>query len=104
MSALHDAAPRDLLVMVLKQGGALVAGGLLAGLVAARAAARVFATTLYDVAPGDPMTFVAVAGALAAIGVGRVLRAGAPGQHRGSGGRTSLSVAALSASRFPRRS
>ena len=64
------AAPADLLRLVLSHGAWLVAGGLAAGLVAARVLAMTLAAMLFEVRPGDPLTFVAVALVLAAVGMG----------------------------------
>jgi putative ABC transport system permease protein len=63
------ARPRDVLRLVLGEGGALVAIGLGLGLVAAFAVGRLLASTLHDVGPGDPPTFVLVALVLGATGL-----------------------------------
>ncbi len=55
------AAPRAVLRMVLRQALALVVAGLVLGLVAALALARLMSGLLYDIAPTDPATYLAVA-------------------------------------------
>jgi predicted permease len=56
--------------MVLREGGVLVAVGLMLGVAGAFLVARVIQGLLFGVAPHDPATFVAVAVTMAAIGVG----------------------------------
>jgi putative ABC transport system permease protein len=63
------ARPRDVLRLVLGEGGALVAIGLGLGLAAAVAVGRLLASTLHDVGPGDPPTFLLVALVLGATGL-----------------------------------
>ena len=46
--------------MVVRQGLALVAVGVVIGLVAALALTRVFRSLLFDVEPTDPVTFAAI--------------------------------------------
>jgi putative ABC transport system permease protein len=53
--------------MVLKQGAALAAGGVLVGLVAAAGVTRLMASLLFGVEPIDPPTFAAVALSLSVI-------------------------------------
>ena len=60
---------RDVLRLVLGYGGILMAGGLVVGLAAAMAAAKLLATQLYDVRPTDPLTYAAVAVILLATGI-----------------------------------
>jgi putative ABC transport system permease protein len=55
--------------MILKEGGVLLAFGLVLGVVGAFFAARVIQGLLFGVAPHDPITFVGVAVLMAAIGV-----------------------------------
>jgi predicted permease len=55
------AAPRAVLRMVLRQALVLVVAGLGLGLTAALLLARLMAGLLYDIAPTDPATYVAVA-------------------------------------------
>jgi putative ABC transport system permease protein len=63
------AAPADLLRLVLSHGAWLVACGLAAGLAVARVLAMTLAATLFEVRPGDPLTFAAAALVLAAVGM-----------------------------------
>ena len=53
--------------MVVRQGLALTAAGLLVGAVAALAATRLLASLLYEVAPSDPATYAAIALVLGAV-------------------------------------
>ncbi len=56
---------RDVLRLVVLQGMGLAVLGLLLGLAGSIAGRReVSASLLYDVKPGDPLTYVAVVGAL----------------------------------------
>jgi predicted permease len=55
------ARPGAVLGMVLRQGLALTAGGILAGAVAALAAARLVSSMLVNVSAGDPVIFAAAA-------------------------------------------
>lgn len=55
------ARPRDVLLLVLKQGSIPVAFGLAAGIAGAVALTRVLGTLLYHVSPTDPMIFAIVA-------------------------------------------
>jgi predicted permease len=55
--------------MILREGGVLVAIGLVAGVAGAYFAAGVIRGLLFGVEPRDPLTFVAVIGTMAAIGV-----------------------------------
>ena len=62
---------RQVLFLVLLQGGALVASGLLLGLLCALILNRTLASLLYGVTASDPGTFVTVAlvfGAVAMLG------------------------------------
>jgi ABC-type antimicrobial peptide transport system permease subunit len=54
---------------VLQRGLALVAVGVLVGLVGAVAFTRVLAALLYDVSATDPMVFAVIIGVLAAVGI-----------------------------------
>jgi predicted permease len=56
--------------MVLREGGVLLALGLVLGVIGAFLAARVIQGLLFGVAPHDPMTFAGVALMMAAIGIG----------------------------------
>ena len=57
----------DIVRMVAREGGALVAGGVVAGSAGALALARGVETLLYGVAPNDPRVFVAAAGLFGVI-------------------------------------
>jgi predicted permease len=61
------AQPRDIWKMVFGQGLVIVAIGVLAGLLAACAAARVISSFLFGVSPYDPLTFAGVAILLAIV-------------------------------------
>src|SRR5262249_31718017 len=63
------AAPADILRLVLGGGLFLVVVGLAVGLALALALSRVLANFLFGVSAQDPLTFVTVASALAAIAV-----------------------------------
>jgi ABC-type antimicrobial peptide transport system permease subunit len=63
------ARPRDVLGLVLGEGGSLVALGLSLGLVGALALGRLLAGTLHEVEPADPPTFLVVALVLEAAGL-----------------------------------
>jgi len=56
--------------MILREGGTLLAIGLVLGTTSAFFAARIIRGLLFDVAPHDPATFIGVAGLMAAIGIG----------------------------------
>jgi len=56
--------------MVLREGGVLLAMGLLLGMAGAYFAARIIRGLLFGIAPHDPATFIAVAVLMAAIGIG----------------------------------
>ncbi len=60
------AAPGKVLLMVLRQGLALVVLGLILGFAGAMALTRVMSKLLFAVEPGDPLTWLAVSLALAA--------------------------------------
>ena len=55
--------------MILREGGVLLAGGLVIGLVGAFVAARVIRGLLFGVTPHDPVTLATVAVMMAAIGI-----------------------------------
>jgi len=61
------ATPRDILVMVLRQGFGKVAIGVVLGLVVAFAGTRVLADLFYGVSPTDPLTYAGVAVLLVAV-------------------------------------
>jgi putative ABC transport system permease protein len=54
------AAPRQLLAAVLREGLALVSGGIVMGMALSAAAARAFGSLLYGVSAADPETYAAV--------------------------------------------
>lgn len=58
------ATPRQIMSMVLKQGGAMTIAGLLIGLGAAAATVRHLATYLFGIEPLDVQTFAVVGGSL----------------------------------------
>jgi ABC-type antimicrobial peptide transport system permease subunit len=60
------AAPRRLLVQVLRDGLSLGIAGVLVGILGAAAAGQLLRDQLYGVAPNDPISFGAAAAALAA--------------------------------------
>ena len=62
------ARPLDVLALVTRQGMLLVAAGLALGLALAMAASRVMASLLYQVAPTDPVTYLAAGALLVAVG------------------------------------
>jgi putative ABC transport system permease protein len=55
--------------MILREGGQLLAIGLVLGVIVAAFATRVIQGLLFGVAPHDPITFIAVALMMAAIGI-----------------------------------
>lgn len=55
--------------MILSEGGALVAAGLLFGVIGALLLARLIEGLLFGVAPHDPITLAAVAALMAAVGI-----------------------------------
>jgi putative ABC transport system permease protein len=61
------AQSRDVLLMIVKQGGWLIVIGLAIGLAGAYALTRLMASLLFGVTAKDPFTFVAVAGLLAIV-------------------------------------
>jgi predicted permease len=61
------ARPRDVLVMVIRQGMTLAALGVALGLLGAYLSARALDAVLYGVGPTDPVTFGAVTLALGAV-------------------------------------
>jgi predicted permease len=67
------AAPRDVVGLVMREGGRLVAGGLLAGVPAALAAAQLIRAQLYGVGPTDPHVFVLVSVVLGSVSCGAML-------------------------------
>ena len=63
------ASARRILSLVLREGLVTSALGLVVGLGAALALTRFMTSMLYDVTPGDPMTFAAIAGVAALVAV-----------------------------------
>jgi putative ABC transport system permease protein len=63
------AQSRDVLLMVVKQGSALILVGLVFGLAGAYALTRLIASLLFGVTAKDPFTFVAAAVLLAIVGL-----------------------------------
>jgi putative ABC transport system permease protein len=61
------ARPGDVLRLVLRHGMRLVLLGIAAGVFSALALTRLMRTLLFDVSPADPLTFIAVSLALAAV-------------------------------------
>jgi putative ABC transport system permease protein len=61
------AATSDVLGLVLKQGMTLAAAGLAIGIAGAFAATRLLTSLLFEVKPGDPLTYLGVAGLLAVV-------------------------------------
>ena len=62
------ARPIDVLALVTRQGMLLVAAGLALGLAVAMAASRVMSSLLYQVAPTDPVTYLAAGVLLVVVG------------------------------------
>jgi predicted permease len=61
------AGPRDLLGLVVRQGLGLAALGIAIGVAAALALSRVLSSLLYGVGTADPLTYVAIVSAVAAL-------------------------------------
>jgi predicted permease len=66
--AALGASPQGLVKMVLRTDFAAVAGGIVVGLIAARAVASAVAGLLFEITPGDPAPYALVAIVLAAVG------------------------------------
>jgi predicted permease len=64
------ATPGSVVRLVMREGGWLVAGGLLVGVPAALAAAQLIRSQLYGVAPSDPHVFVLVSVVLGTVACG----------------------------------
>ena len=64
------ALPRDVLLLVIRQGAMLALGGIGLGSLGAIASTRWMRSMLFHVDPLDPLTFAAVAVALAAVAIG----------------------------------
>ena len=63
------ATPGDVLGLVMKQGLALAAAGVVLGLVGAMAASRLLTSFLFEVKAGDPLTYMGVAVLLAVVAI-----------------------------------
>ncbi|HVO98198.1 MAG TPA: ABC transporter permease [Bryobacteraceae bacterium] len=63
------ATPGAVLGLVLKQGMILAGAGLALGLAGAAAATRLLTSFLFEVKPGDPLTYLGVSALLAAVSV-----------------------------------
>jgi ABC-type antimicrobial peptide transport system permease subunit len=63
------AAPSRVMAMILKEGGLLVGLGLAAGVIGSLALSRFIEGLLFGVASRDPLTLVAVAATMIAIGL-----------------------------------
>jgi putative ABC transport system permease protein len=61
------AARGDILKLISRQGLVLIAGGVLAGLLAALGLTRAMSKLLMGVSPSDPITYLAVVVLLAAV-------------------------------------
>ena len=61
------ASPRQILVLLLRQGAQLIAAGLVFGLAGAWALTRAMSHMLVGVSPSDPLTYVSVAALLSFI-------------------------------------
>jgi predicted permease len=61
------ASPRDISGLVLREGMLLAGAGLVLGLAGAIAATRLLTSVLFEVKPGDPMTYAVVAVLLAIV-------------------------------------
>ncbi|HEV1287985.1 MAG TPA: ABC transporter permease [Bryobacteraceae bacterium] len=64
------AQPRDVVRLVLRQGLAIIAVGIVAGLAGSLALGRVLAGMLYEVRATDPVTLIGVASLLTAVALG----------------------------------
>ncbi|HSY13013.1 MAG TPA: FtsX-like permease family protein, partial [Verrucomicrobiae bacterium] len=67
--AALGASPDDILKLVLRQGLKLASIGAAIGLAGALASSRALTTLLYQVSPGDPVTYIEVTAALLAVAV-----------------------------------
>src|SRR6185503_4529077 len=64
------AVPRDVLLLVIREGAALALAGIVLGSLGAIASTRLMRSMLFQVSPLDPVTFIAVASTLAAVAIG----------------------------------
>jgi putative ABC transport system permease protein len=63
------AAPRDVIRLVVRQGGIQLAIGLAIGLLMAFGLTRVIGILMFEVTPSDPLVFSSVVGVIAAVGL-----------------------------------
>ena len=89
------ATPADVLRLVLRRGGSLVALGITIGLAGALGLTRMMQALLFGVTPSDLPTYAAVAALLLARWRPRLLPARAPRDARRSGRRPARGVASL---------
>ena len=75
------AQPKDVVLMVIRQSARTLAIGLVAGLIAAFALARLVVDLLYGVHATEPLAFAAMAVMLAAVGL---LASYIPARHAAS--------------------
>ncbi|HZM91962.1 MAG TPA: FtsX-like permease family protein, partial [Vicinamibacterales bacterium] len=61
------AKPRNVIMLVLRQGVGLVIAGLVIGVAGAAALSRLVEGMLFGLTPLDPMTFITVSALLAAV-------------------------------------
>jgi len=64
------AMPRDVLLLVIRQGATLALAGIVLGILGAIVSTRWMRSMLFQVDPLDPLTFAAVSVALAAVAIG----------------------------------
>jgi putative ABC transport system permease protein len=67
------AKPGDVVRLVMREGGLLVAGGLLVGVPTALALAQLIRAQLYGVGPSDPHVFVLVSAVLGIVACGAMV-------------------------------
>jgi predicted permease len=67
------ATPGDVVRLVMREGGLLVAGGLLVGVPGALASAQVIRAQLYGVGPTDPHVFLLASAVLGTVALGAML-------------------------------
>ncbi len=64
--------PRDVAALILRRGGAMAGAGIAIGLVGGLVGARLLRAALYETAPTDPLTYLAVALLLSLIAIAAV--------------------------------
>jgi putative ABC transport system permease protein len=67
------AKPRDVVQLVIREGGLLVAGGLIVGVPTALATAQLIRTQLFGVGPSDPHVFILVSVVLGTVACAAML-------------------------------